>query len=145
MPSECAGNPYFTLRTFSARALQTCLLRSHIADEWQPELLIAVGLDHQENLASYKRKEKEQSDQKHQRAEESVRHNGQNASDNPDRHPQGKHSDIVEYRLKSMETNDLVILVRLNHQKNQAGNPTDEIAETCSHIVGHPRARCTRR
>src|SRR5229473_1525620 len=147
MPSECAGNPYFTLRTFRARrtGLRTCLLRSEVADNWQLELLIAVSLDHADNYRNHNAQPNYHHQWTHNEKTKSMGDKAQDRRQNKSANPEGEHSDAQKYRLKGMEANETIILVRFNHQKNQAGNPTDEIAETCSHIVGHPRARCTRR
>src|SRR5262249_44058968 len=113
------------------------LLRRQITNVGQFELFIVVGLVHQENPGG----EDCELDQAREQPGEAPSAGEYHADEQrAPYNPKNKHSCSGENRLKRMEANKTVALVRLNHQKNDSGDEPEEITQRPGKVIGHARA-----
>ena len=90
---------------------------------------MVVGLIHQENPVREDGQRDQKPDQTHHHGEKSERHDTQNASHNRVRNPEHDKRHVKEYGLEGVEAHELIILVRLDHQKDNSGDKAQDVSK----------------
>jgi hypothetical protein len=119
---------YFTAMFW--RQLSACLFSRQVADEWQLELLIVVGLDHQENPAAKHgqpdKRKKQPEHAQHTQPTAGKEHANKDLTPN---HPEGEACQPKKDGLECMETHKSIVFVGVNHQENYACDNAKNVAQ----------------
>src|SRR5579864_8946447 len=111
------------------------LLRRDYAYDRNAKFLIAVRLVHEENPKS------EQADRDHQadgpqQQSSPGRDRHERIDKNPPRDPEHNPECAVQNGLHRMESHEAVVLIRLQHEKQNPGDETENVGQRAGHIWG---------